>query len=136
MRPLLEGCPHSPSARDLLRAIVREDGVHAEVSEIEVKDASLFCAPRKLLKIHAAGPGSSACCYRTRGWRPRRTILQNRRYQAHTAVAKALDAETCVNSPQIDRERAFDIIKQQTAILVVLSPLQRAIPAHGRACGD
>lgn len=34
------GCPHFPPARDLLRAIVRKDRVQAEVSEIEVKDAS------------------------------------------------------------------------------------------------
>ena len=35
-----DGCPHFPAARDLLRAIVREERVQAEVSEIEVKDAS------------------------------------------------------------------------------------------------
>jgi hypothetical protein len=35
-----DGCPHFPATRDLLRAIVREERVQAEVSEIEVKDAS------------------------------------------------------------------------------------------------
>lgn len=36
----LHGCPHFPAARDLLGAIVRDEGVQADVSEIEVKDAS------------------------------------------------------------------------------------------------
>ena len=35
-----DGCPHFPAARDLLRAILREERVRAEVSEIEVTDAS------------------------------------------------------------------------------------------------
>ena len=35
-----DGCPHFPPARELVRAIVREEGVQAEVSEIDVKDAS------------------------------------------------------------------------------------------------
>lgn len=35
-----DGCPHFPPARDLVRAIMCEEGVQAEVSEIEVKDAS------------------------------------------------------------------------------------------------
>ena len=35
-----DGCPHFAAARDLLRAILRAERVQAEVSEIEVTDAS------------------------------------------------------------------------------------------------
>jgi hypothetical protein len=33
-------CPHYPPAIALLRTVLREEGLHAEVSEIEVKNAS------------------------------------------------------------------------------------------------
>lgn len=36
----VEDCPNFLPARDLLKAILREEGVQVDVSEIEVKDAS------------------------------------------------------------------------------------------------
>jgi hypothetical protein len=35
-----DGCPHFPPARDLVRVILDAEEVQAEVSEIEIKDAS------------------------------------------------------------------------------------------------
>ena len=34
-----DGCPHFPPARDLIQVILDQEGVQAEVSEIEIKDA-------------------------------------------------------------------------------------------------
>ncbi len=36
-----EGCPSHPNARSLLKEVLRDEGVEAEIEEIEIKDQSM-----------------------------------------------------------------------------------------------